>query len=163
MSLAKLPADLPLPNAMIKCKTPVPGSRSLAGQSLLEFAITLPVLLMVLVGVLDLGRLFFSYIAVINAARAGARYGAERPYDVNGIIAIAQTEPQTQVTVTTATSPACTWNPVTGKYDIGKPSGSPITVTVQANFQLITTYIFGGGTIPLQASNTWLVYHDCGN
>ncbi len=148
---------------MIKCKTPVPGRVALAGQSLLEFAITLPVLLMILVGVLDLGRLFFSYIAVINSAREGARYGAERPYDVNGIIAIAQKEPDNLVTVTTSISPACTFNPATGKYDIGAPSGTAITVTVQSNFQLMTTYIFGGGTIPLRASNSWLVYHDCGN
>ncbi len=142
-----------------KRKSPAPGNRSLAGQSLVEFAITLPVLLMILLGVLDLGRLYFSYIAVVNSAREGARYGAEFPQDYPGIITHAQSEPDRLVTVTTVTSPLCTWD--ASGNPTSNPIGTPIQVTVQANFQLMTTYIFGGGTIPLQASNTWQVFHSC--
>jgi len=45
------------------------------GQSLLEFALILPVLVIVLVGVFDLGRALFALITITNAAREGARYG----------------------------------------------------------------------------------------
>ena len=44
------------------------------GQSLLELALVLPFLLFVIFGVLDLGRVFFSTITIVSAAREGARY-----------------------------------------------------------------------------------------
>ena len=49
------------------------------GQSLLEFAFALPVLLALVVGIVEVGR--FAYISIIvgNAARAGAAYGAQHP------------------------------------------------------------------------------------
>jgi hypothetical protein len=48
------------------------------GQDLIEFALALPILLLIIFGVLDLGRLFHSAITVTNAARVGARFGALR-------------------------------------------------------------------------------------
>lgn len=48
------------------------------GQDLMEFALVLPFLLLIIFGVLDLGRLFHSAITVTNAARVGARFGALR-------------------------------------------------------------------------------------
>lgn len=50
--------------------------RSRAGelsQALTEFALVLPVLLFLVVGVFDVGRLFYSYITIQNAANEGAR------------------------------------------------------------------------------------------
>ena len=41
----------------------------------MEFALILPVLVLVLVGVFDLGRALFYLITINNAAREGARYG----------------------------------------------------------------------------------------
>jgi Flp pilus assembly protein TadG len=43
------------------------------GQSLVEFALLLPLFVLIIVGVFDLGRAFFAYIAISNAAREGAR------------------------------------------------------------------------------------------
>jgi Flp pilus assembly protein TadG len=43
------------------------------GQSLVEFAVVLPVFLLILSGVLDFGFLLYSRMTVINAARDGAR------------------------------------------------------------------------------------------
>ncbi|MBI2762161.1 MAG: pilus assembly protein [Chloroflexi bacterium] len=43
------------------------------GQSLVEFALILPVLLLVLFGVFDFGRAIYAYNAVSNAAREGGR------------------------------------------------------------------------------------------
>jgi hypothetical protein len=47
---------------------------SCSGQDLAEFAIIFPLLILVMFGVLDLGRGFFSAITIANAAREGARY-----------------------------------------------------------------------------------------
>ena len=44
------------------------------GQALLEFALALPVLLLLLFGVLEFGRAFSTKIAMENAAREGAHY-----------------------------------------------------------------------------------------
>lgn len=56
------------------------------GQSLVEFALILPILIIVLVGVFDLGRALFALITITNAAREGARYGTlhfDEPDDLN--------------------------------------------------------------------------------
>jgi len=49
-----------------------------AGQALVEFALIIPVLLFIIIGIIDLGRAFHAYIAITNASREGARY-ATRP------------------------------------------------------------------------------------
>ena len=56
-----------------------------AGQSLVELALAFPVLLLLLLGTIDLGRVFFDYIEIRNAAREGAGYGAHFPADSTGI------------------------------------------------------------------------------
>jgi len=52
------------------------GSR---GQSLVEFALVLPVLLLLALGTIDYGRVYFDYISVTNAARNGAVYASTGP------------------------------------------------------------------------------------
>lgn len=44
------------------------------GQSLIEMALLLPVLLLITVVTLDIGRAIYYYSAIYNAAREGARY-----------------------------------------------------------------------------------------
>lgn len=46
------------------------------GQSLVEFAFVLPVLLLLMVALIELGILFYTQMAVCNAAWEGARAGA---------------------------------------------------------------------------------------
>lgn len=55
------------------------------GQSILEFAFTIPFLLLMLVGIFDFGRATFYYSSITNSAREGARYGIINPDNVNGI------------------------------------------------------------------------------
>jgi Flp pilus assembly protein TadG len=50
----------------------VSGRRS-RGQSLTEFALILPILLLIIFGVVDFGRAIYAYNAVSNAAREGGR------------------------------------------------------------------------------------------
>lgn len=47
--------------------------RSQAGQSLVEVAFVLPVLLLILLGIFDFGRAVYAYNIVSNAAREGVR------------------------------------------------------------------------------------------
>jgi Flp pilus assembly protein TadG len=51
-------------------------STSQRGAALVEMTVAMPVLLLVLVGAADFGRIFFSALAVTQAARAGAEFGA---------------------------------------------------------------------------------------
>jgi Flp pilus assembly protein TadG len=46
------------------------------GQSVIELAVAAPLLTLLLFGIVDFGRAFFQYIAVIEAAREGARYSS---------------------------------------------------------------------------------------
>jgi hypothetical protein len=55
------------------------------GQSLVEFALVLPVLMFLLVLIFDFGRAIYYSSAVDNAAREGARFGIIHPDDVIGM------------------------------------------------------------------------------
>jgi hypothetical protein len=69
-----------------------PGSkRRQRGQSLVETAIVVPILLLLVAAVVDFGRIFDAYIVLTNAVREGARYGTLRdpqppPIEVAGIV-----------------------------------------------------------------------------
>ncbi len=55
------------------------GRRSIReqrGQTMVEFAIVLPILLMLILGIAQLGLTFNNYLALTDGVRAGARYGA---------------------------------------------------------------------------------------
>ncbi len=55
------------------------------GQSMVEFALILPVLILLVAGIFDLGRAFYATITITNAAREGARYGTLNPDYGQGI------------------------------------------------------------------------------
>ncbi|MFA0743176.1 MAG: hypothetical protein DFNUSKGM_003309 [Candidatus Fervidibacter sacchari] len=55
------------------------------GQTLTEFAISVAVALLVLVGLMELGRYLFTVNTLRNATREGARYAIVRPWDDEGI------------------------------------------------------------------------------
>lgn len=59
--------------------------RSERGQSMIEFALTLALILMLLAGLVDLGRAIFTYMALREAAQEGAIYGSIYP-DMTGSI-----------------------------------------------------------------------------
>ena len=48
-----------------------------SGNSLVEFAILAPVMVLLLIGLVDVGRYMFYAILAANAARAGVAYGAQ--------------------------------------------------------------------------------------
>jgi len=67
-------------------------NKKLHGQSLIEFALILPILLVLIVGALEFGRLFFTKIVVTNAAREGAYYLSIYPGDTANATLAAEAE-----------------------------------------------------------------------
>jgi Flp pilus assembly protein TadG len=55
------------------------------GQSLTELALTMSFLLILLVGIVDIGRGFFTYMALRDAAQEGALYGSTSPTSTSDI------------------------------------------------------------------------------
>lgn len=58
-------------------------ARSDEGSAIVEFALTAMILIVLLFGMWDFGRLFDAWLVITNAAREGARYGAVYGVDQN--------------------------------------------------------------------------------
>jgi Flp pilus assembly protein TadG len=58
---------------------------SAEGTSMIELAIVLPFFLLLFVGAVDFGRLYYLSIEISQAAQAGALYGVQNPGDVTGM------------------------------------------------------------------------------
>ncbi|MFH1186010.1 MAG: TadE/TadG family type IV pilus assembly protein, partial [Chloroflexota bacterium] len=54
--------------------TRIPRSNNRAGQGLLEFALILPIFLVLTIGALDLGMAFYVKVVLANSAREGAYF-----------------------------------------------------------------------------------------
>lgn len=138
------------------------GGRSRSrGQSLAEFALTVPmVLLMVLFG-LDFGRVFLGWVALNQATRQAANYAAMNPeaWTVPYNAAV-QTEYARLVT-NEAQNINCTLeSPVPApSFPNGTSVGAPASVALTCQFDLITPFIgiLIGNPIPVSASSAFPV------
>jgi hypothetical protein len=122
-----------------------PGGRSLThigtrrrerGANLAEAAVALPLLLIMVAVIADLGRAFFIDIAVIDAAREGARYGVTNQ-NATEMCTRALAEAVNQPLPVTLTCVA----------NAGQGSGTPVTVTVSCNMPLIMGSLVGRPSI----------------
>ncbi|HEU5205095.1 MAG TPA: PKD domain-containing protein [Candidatus Limnocylindrales bacterium] len=133
------------------------------GQSVVEFALILPLLLIFLATVLDLGRIYYANISLLNAAREGAfqasktpdSYQAGQPCNTNTnlIVCRIQLESKGSMVEIAAADIAVSCS----KSGCPLESSSTVTVRVDGQFQLITPilgFIFGGQTIDMQSSAT---------
>lgn len=137
------------------------------GQSLVEFGLALPVLILVLVAVVDLGRAFYTYVAITNAAREGARYGASFPFDTSGIRNRVRKEVEnTNLAIPDAqiANPECyTYSDGSYTYGAGVACGSAIggdyiRVRVDYPFYFITGYVIGLGSVNMSQSATMAIH-----
>lgn len=55
-------------------------------QTMVEFALVFPVVLLITYGIIEFGRMLFIYQAVTSAAREGARYGVAAGVGPNGVV-----------------------------------------------------------------------------
>lgn len=63
------------------------------GQALVEMAFILPILLLILMGIVEFGRIFNAYLIVTNASREGARYASVHSSDTQIESAISNLTP----------------------------------------------------------------------
>jgi Flp pilus assembly protein TadG len=117
-----------------------PGLGSARGQSVLEFALVAPVLLLLLVGVVDLGHALRSSVVVINAAYVGARFASTAPAGTAAIRASVQSAAAgTDVVLTD----------IAITYPSGNAAGRPVRVTVTYQFTSVFGAMLGHNTIIL--------------
>ncbi len=95
------------------------------GQELVEYALILPIMLLILMSILDLGRAVYYYSAIHNSAREGARYGIINPEDPAGIEAVVRNK-------------AVVLNPIDLTVVIILPDEDTVQVTVTYQFTAIT-------------------------
>jgi Flp pilus assembly protein TadG len=131
------------------------------GQSLVEIALALPLLLLILVGLADLGRAFYYTTAVASAARQGASY-------------VASTASPDPSTLTTKACRATGFDPAgncgaalqatnvtntTGCDGAGPSASGTVAVQVTYDLHLISGYlvnrIFPLETVTLRACATY--------
>lgn len=114
------------------------------GDSLVEVALILPVLLLLLFSILDLGRAVYAYHVVANCAREGARFGAAASRTTGEITAVVR---NTAVGLDTAAL----------VVSVSYPSTDTIRVQVSYAFQLLTPLVaqaIGRDTLSLRSSST---------
>lgn len=145
-----------------RCRTGPPSKlwrhrRRSPGQSLVEFALALPVLLLLLLICIDFGRVFLGWVTLNNAARVAANYAAS--YSASGQSLTAAQVAQYQTLVANETSGIDCSLPIpvpTPAYDPATPMvGGQAMVTLKCAFQLVTPLLglaFPGGTLPVSAS-----------
>lgn len=133
------------------------------GQSLVEFALVLPLFLMFVAAALDLGRVFYANITLNNAAREGAMYAAQEPDlyvdnaacdpATNNVVCRVQFESRDSMVQVAATDidMTCSISGCPGQ------AGSLVTIEVRGSFSLVTpllSVVFGGQTLSLTSRAT---------
>ena len=117
------------------------------GQSAVELALLLPVLLTLTMGVVDAGRLFGSWIAITNAAREGARYASM----FTDSVTTTAIQDYTIAEATGSGFAALTRSEVTISTPSGWGNGKPVVVTIVYPVTLMTTRPFGTRSVNLRA------------
>jgi len=124
------------------------------GQSLVELAMSLTVILFLLAGAVDFSIAYFTFAAMQDAAQEGALYGSIKPTDADGIrtrVRNASSNPldlsnESLVTVNVVTNPT-----------VDPCEGGEVTVNVIYDYPISMPFIgaiIGSQTIKLNASVT---------
>jgi len=121
------------------------------GQSLVELAVSLVILLLLVGGIVDLGRAFFTSMSLRDAVQEGALYGSIDPTNTTAI--------KNHVLSTSSMIPDMIGlNDITIEIINAPCTGNRIKVTaVYSDFPITMPFmgvVLGGQTIPLSASVT---------
>lgn len=126
-------------------------------QGLVEFALVLPILILMLLIVIDFGRLFMSYVTLNNAVRVAANFGSVAPGAFTG------TPNVTEYNATLARETGvlgCDLQPDAGGFEppiptiVGSGLSAVSSVAMTCDFTLMTPFLtdFFGGPVAMSAS-----------
>lgn len=116
------------------------------GQAMVEFALVLPVLLVLLCGIIDFGWLYYNQITLNNAAREGARYAVIHYDPATDWKGAAESRMLTSMAGVSSAAAI-----------VSDPVEQQITASVTANPRILTGFtstILGKQTLELHASCT---------
>jgi Flp pilus assembly protein TadG len=132
-----------------KRSQPMPGLwRGQEGGSLVELALTIPLLLLLLLGAGDFCRVFYTSIGLADAARAGAQYGSQDTIvasDITGMVNAAKQD-AADIPGITVTASECVCTPTTGittcgaSYCTYSPKATYVVVDTQVAFKTLFTF-----------------------
>ena len=123
------------------------------GQSIVELALIMPLLLMLVALAADFGRVYYSYVGVIGAAEQGARVGSNSAHTNDAIERAVMDEPGLLVTIDQGD--------ITISPPSGRAPGSAVEVTVTHAFAMVTplpSVLFGTSEITLTARASHVVW-----
>jgi PKD repeat protein len=130
------------------------------GQSLVEFALILPVMLLIILGGLDFGRIFLGWVSLNNTARVGANYAGSNALLVSSGNAAALAS-YNRIVQDDAKATNCTpSNPIPSPvYSPNASIGSTAKVSLSCTFRVITPILSQvlGGTVRVSAAATFPV------
>jgi len=136
-----------------KAFTRASADRSEQGQSFTEMAISMVFILILLAGVVDLGRMFWVFVALRDAAQEGASYASFCPADISGIesrVRNSSTNPVNLADTTNINVP----RPDPDCSMVTCNVGDAITIRVSNLTFRMSMPFMGGVNIPLSASVT---------
>lgn len=126
------------------------------GQTIVEFALLAPVMLLVLLMALDFGRVYMGWVSLHNSARIAANYAAQNPTSWTGAgNSVRMNEYQTLVGNDIAQINCDTTTPFpVPVFPAGTAAGGVASVTLTCNFTLITPLIGNilGQSVPVSAT-----------
>lgn len=102
------------------------------GQALVEFAIVLPIILLLIMGIVQFGMMLNTYLEVQNASREGARAG---------IVGSTDSDIQTLITSTSPTLDPHDLTITVTPNQSSRISGGTLTVMVSYNYELTVPII----------------------
>ncbi len=137
-----------------------------AGQSLVVFTLMVGLIMVLLLGMLDLGRTYFTFLAMQDAAGEGVAFAAVHPtWRTSGD----KTDPNNTTYRVRNSAPTGTlvdWS--TATVTVNDPCAIPkvlqITVTVSAPYRLLTPFVsdlVSGATLTLTARSVAIMTSSC--
>jgi len=120
--------------------------RDRRGQSMVEFALVLPILLLLVFGVTEFSRAWMTLNVITAAAREGCRVAVVTGPDTDAV-----TSRVDEVCAAARVTPSSVTVVGPDPADVDRR----VTVTVQTSFTVLSAHVLGpfNGTIPLHASS----------
>lgn len=142
--------------------------KSEIGQTVTEYALVTPLLILLFLGVFDLGRAFFNYNTLAEAAREGARYAT-----VHGATSQMPVGPGSPTFTAPDRDTAVEAVVQRFSFDMNSAQltvlatwpngdnwpGSEVQIEVRYTYIPFTTMIFGGLPLPLRSASSGIIVY----